>query len=67
MLKPSELMLMQGFPEDYIIDHDEHGHSIPKADQVKRIGNSVVPTIAEALVRANCGYLKVGERKAKTA
>ena len=67
MLKPSELMLMQGFPEDYIIDHDEHGHSIPKADQVKRIGNSVVPTMAEALVRANCGYLKVGERKAKTA
>lgn len=67
MLKPSELMLMQGFPEDYIIDHDEHGHSIPKADQVKRIGNSVVPTMAEALVKANCGYLKVGERKAKTA
>ena len=67
MLKPSELMLMQGFPEDYIIDHDEHGHRIPKADQVKRIGNSVVPTMAEVLVSANCGYLKVGERQPKTA
>ena len=67
MLKPEELKLMQGFPEDYIIAVDEHGHSIPKTDQVKRIGNSVVPTMAEALVRANCGYLKIGERKAKTA
>lgn len=67
MLKPDELSAMQGFPSDYIIDHDEMGHSIPKADQIKRIGNSVVPTMAEAIVKANCGYLKVGERRKKTA
>lgn len=32
-------------------------------EQVKRIGNSVVPIMAEALVKANCPYLKVGERQ----
>lgn len=32
--------------------------------KVARIGNSVVPVMAEALVKANCLYLKVGERKA---
>lgn len=67
MLKPSELLRMQGFPDDYIIDHDENGDAIPKTDQVKRIGNSVVPTMAQALVSANCGYLKVGERQRKAA
>ena len=30
--------------------------------QVARIGNSVVPVMAETLVRANCSYLKIGER-----
>lgn len=65
MLKPQELKLMQGFPEDYIIDHDNTGKKISKSDQVKRIGNSVVPTVAQALITANCGYLKVGERKKK--
>ena len=29
---------------------------------VARIGNSVVPIMAENLVEANCPYLKVGER-----
>ena len=29
---------------------------------VARIGNSVVPIMAEKLVGANCPYLKVGER-----
>lgn len=29
---------------------------------VARIGNSVVPIMAEKLVEANCPYLKVGER-----
>lgn len=67
MLKPHELLQMQGFPDDYIIDYDENGKAIPKTDQVKRIGNSVVPTMAQALVSANCGYLKVGERKKKVA
>jgi len=29
---------------------------------VARIGNSVVPIMAEKLVEANCPYLKAGER-----
>lgn len=62
MLKPEELKLMQGFPEDYIINRDIEGKSYPISEQVARIGNSVVPIMAQALVKANCPYLKVGER-----
>ena len=62
MLKPEELKLMQGFPSDYIIDHDVAGKTYPIAERVARIGNSVVPVMAEALVRENCNYLRVGER-----
>lgn len=62
MLKPEELKLCQGFPKDYIIDRDYKWRKYPVSEQVKRIGNSVVPIMAKALVEANCGYLKVGER-----
>ncbi len=62
MLKPEELKLMQGFPSDYIIDRDIHGKPYPIKEQVARIGNSVVPIMAQKLVEANCPYLKVGER-----
>lgn len=63
MLKPEELKVMQGFPKDYIIARDYKWRNYPIAKQVARIGNSVVPIMAEALVNANCPYLKVGERK----
>ena len=63
MLKPEELKLGQGFPEDYIIDRDYNGNKYPVSKQVARIGNSVVPVMAMKLVEANCGYLKVGERQ----
>ncbi|MGN0252272.1 MAG: DNA cytosine methyltransferase [Oliverpabstia sp.] len=63
MLKPEELKLMQGFPRDYIIDRDYNWQKYPVCEQVKRIGNSVVPIMAKALVSANCPYLKVGERQ----
>lgn len=63
MLKPEELKLGQGFPADYIIDRDYRWNKYPKNEQVARIGNSVVPIMAKMLVEANCGYLKVGERK----
>lgn len=53
MLKPEELKVMQGFPKDYIIDHDYEGKAYPSAEQVKRIGNSVVPIMARELVKAN--------------
>ncbi len=63
MLNPEELKLGQGFPEDYIIDRDYNGNKYPVSKQVARIGNSVVPIMAQKLVEANCGYLKVGERQ----
>lgn len=44
--------------EEFIND----GRPYPKSKQVARIGNSVVPIMAQKLVEANCGYLKVGER-----
>lgn len=62
MLKPEELKLMQGFPPDYIIDRDINFRPYPISEQVARIGNSVVPIMAQKLVEANCGYLKIGER-----
>lgn len=62
MLTPEELKLAQGFPKDYIIDRDYNWKRYPISEQVKRIGNSVVPVMAEKLVSANCGYLKVGDR-----
>lgn len=62
MLKPEELKRMQGFPVDYIINKDIEGKPYPVSEQVARIGNSVVPIMAQALVSANCPYLKVGER-----
>ena len=62
MLKPEELKIMQGFPRDYIIDRDYKWKKYPIAKQVARIGNSVVPIMAQKLVEANCGYLKKGER-----
>lgn len=63
MLKPEELKLMQGFPKDYIIDRDYRWEKYPVSEQTKRIGNSVVPVMAKAIVTANCPYLKVGERQ----
>lgn len=62
MLKPEELKLMQGFPKDYIIDRDYNWNRYPKSEQVARIGNSVVPVMAKAIVEANCSGLKVGNR-----
>lgn len=53
MLKPEELKLAQGFPSSYVIDHYSDGTSVPKAEQVRRIGNSVVPLMARQIVAAN--------------
>lgn len=53
MLKPEELKLAQGFPRDYIIDHDADGNPYPIKEQVAKIGNSVVPIMAAEIVKAN--------------
>lgn len=62
MLEPKELYGCQGFPDDYIIDHDYAGNSYPRTEQVKRCGNAVCPPIPAALVRANLPELCVAER-----
>ena len=55
MLKARELMLAQGFPEDYCIDIESRtGKKYSEAKQIERLGNAVCPPVAEALVRANC-------------
>lgn len=53
MLQPRELFNAQGFPHDYIIDHDAEGHPYPKSKQVARCGNAVTPQVPAALVIAN--------------
>lgn len=53
MLQPRELFNAQGFPSDYIIDHDAEGHPYPKSKQVARCGNAVTPPVPAALVRVN--------------
>ena len=46
MLQPRELAKAQGFPDDYVLNGS-------KSNQVAKIGNSVCPPLAKALVRAN--------------
>lgn len=62
MLEPRELYGCQGFPPDYIIDHDLTGKSYPRSEQVRRCGNAVCPPVPAALVRANLPELCVAER-----
>lgn len=47
MLTPRELARAQGFPDTYLLTGT-------KTSQVARIGNSVCPHVASAIVRANC-------------
>lgn len=61
MLQPRELFNAQGFPKNYVIDHDEYGRPYPKSKQVARCGNAVTPPVPAALVAENlpeydCGY-----------
>lgn len=62
MLEPKELYGCQGFPDDYIIDHDYTGKKYPRSEQVRRCGNAVCPPIPAALVRANLPELCKCER-----
>lgn len=62
MLEPRELYGCQGFPDDYIIDHDYTGKTYPRSEQVRRCGNAVCPPIPAALVRENLPELCVAER-----
>ena len=62
MLEPKELYGCQGFPDDYIIDHDYTGKTYPRSEQVRRCGNAVCPPIPAALVKANLPELCVTKR-----
>lgn len=53
MLKPHELFKAQGFPDKYIIDVDSKGNPYPTTEQTAKVGNSVCPPLAKALVEAN--------------
>ena len=44
---------MQGFPDEYIIDHDIDGKKYSVKEQVAKIGNSVVPLMAQKIVEVN--------------
>ncbi len=70
MLEPKELYGCQGFPDDYIIDHDYTGKTYPRSEQVRRCGNAVCPPIPAALVRANmpemCRCKRTGNMKIET-
>lgn len=48
MLTPRELARAQGFPDSYVLEGT-------KEQQIARVGNSVVPQVAAAIVRANLG------------
>jgi DNA (cytosine-5)-methyltransferase 1 len=50
MLTPKELYGCQGFPPDY---NFTLGGQLSKTEQIKKVGNSVCPPVARALVMAN--------------
>ena len=62
MLEPKELYGCQGFPDDYIIDHDYTGKSYPRSEQVRRCGNAVCPPIPAAMVKSNLPECCIAER-----
>lgn len=63
MLEPKELYGCQGFPPDYIIDHDYTGKTYPRSEQVKRCGNAVCPPLPAALVKANLSEMCIAQRQ----
>jgi DNA (cytosine-5)-methyltransferase 1 len=64
MLAPRELFRAQGFPDSYIIDPAVDGKPLTKTAQIRMVGNSVCPPLAEALVRANFAEAAREERAA---
>ncbi|NKF21534.1 DNA cytosine methyltransferase [Solimonas marina] len=67
MLTPRELANAQGFPPDYVIDRGADGKPLTKTAQVRMIGNSVCPPVAEALVRANFAHELAPTQRARKA
>lgn len=53
MLAPHELYRAHDFPLSYIISHNSEGKKNTIKNQVARVGNSVPPTMAMLIVKAN--------------
>lgn len=64
MLTPRERFRAQGFPDEYIIDRRLDGSPINQTVQGACCGNSVCPPLAEAIVKANCGFMAKVRRAA---
>jgi DNA (cytosine-5)-methyltransferase 1 len=64
MLTPRELYRAQGFPDSYQITEDADGKPFTKTAQIRMVGNSVCPPLAEALARANAPWLIEGRNAA---
>jgi DNA (cytosine-5)-methyltransferase 1 len=64
MLTPRELARAQGFPDSYVLDPVVNGKPLTKTAQIRMIGNSVCPPMAEALVRANAGTAEAEQEAA---
>lgn len=54
-LVPRELARAQALPDSYLLEVPFNGKTLSRSAQVKMIGNSVSPVVAEALARANLG------------
>lgn len=65
MLTARELARAQGFPDDYILAAPFNGGVLSDTEQRHKIGNSVCPQVAAALVAANCGDLAVAREAAE--
>ncbi len=65
MLQPRELYKAQGFPDDYEIEFTSAGVPLTKTAQVRMVGNSVSPPVAEAITRSNVpDLIRAAQRKA---
>ena len=65
MLTPRELARAQGFPDSYVLAAPHDGRVLNDTEQRHKIGNSVCPQVAAALVAANCADLSVAREAAE--
>jgi DNA (cytosine-5)-methyltransferase 1 len=64
MLVPRELFRANGFPETYVIAFVKaNGKPVTKTEQVRLVGNSVCPDVADALIRAALAMLPRPRRR----
>lgn len=64
MLTPRELFRCQGFPDSYVIDADYCGKPLTKTAQIKCVGNSVPPPLAEAVALAAIATIRYDDARA---